>query len=459
MSGFAAKRCCDHRVSATTSVKEEGIVESGMWSVCDDLPGSVQSNQSIPLILSKIQNNKKKDFDMQMVSASIASQMEGSSWIRKMFETGSELKQRFGAENVFDFSLGNPDIPPPPNTRDALIALADAVTGSLGMGYCPNAGLPPFRAALAAMLSKEQQLDVEAAHVVVTCGAAGALTSFFRAVLDPGDEVICPAPYFVEYGAYCGHFGGVLKPVPSTAPEFKLNVDAIKAALTEKTRVILVNSPNNPTGCVYAQEELSELGNWIEDINQGRERPLYLVSDEPYRFLAYDGVVVPPVLPLTRFSLVLGSFSKKLSIPGERIGYIVANPAMPDVQRLLNAVTLTNRTLGFVNAPVIGQRMAMKLLDASVDLNIYLRRRDAMAKVLTDAGIRFAMPKGAFYLFPEAPGGDDIKFVAELLKHNVLAVPGIGFGFPGYFRLSYCVDEAVISRSASAFKSAMRSYV
>ena len=396
---------------------------------------------------------------MKMISASIETQMERSSWIRKMFEKGGELKQRFGAENVFDFSLGNPDIPPPSNTRDTLVALSDEVTGPLGMGYCPNAGLPPFRTALADMLTKEQQLDVKADHVVVTCGAAGALTSFFRAVLEAGDEVVCPAPYFVEYGAYCGHFGGVLKAVPSTPPEFKLNLDAIKEALTDKTRVILVNSPNNPTGCVYTQEELSALGEWVEGVNEGRERPLYLVSDEPYRFLAYDGVEVPPVLPLTRFSLVLGSFSKKLSIPGERIGYIVANPAMPDVELLLNAVTLTNRTLGFVNAPVIGQRMAMKMLDAGVDMDIYLRRRDAMAKVLTDAGIRFVMPKGAFYFFPEAPGGDDIKFVADLLENNVLAVPGSGFGFPGYFRLSFCVDEDVITRSAPAFKAAVEAYM
>ena len=395
---------------------------------------------------------------MKMISASLETQMKYSSWIRRMFERGTELKQQFGAQNVFDFSLGNPDIPPPANARDILIALADEVTKPLGMGYCPTAGLPLFRAALAEMLTKEQQLDVAANHVVVTCGAAGALTSFFRAVLEPGDEVVCPAPYFVEYGAYCGHFGGVLKPVLSTAPEFKLNVDAIKAALTEKTRVILVNSPNNPTGCIYAQEELSALGEWIESVNEGRDRPLYLVSDEPYRFLAYDGVVVPPVLPLTRFALVLGSFSKKLSIPGERIGYIVANPAMPDVQLLMNAVTLTNRTLGFVNAPVIGQRMAMKMLDAGVDIDIYLRRRDAMAKVLNDAGISFALPKGAFYFFPEVPGGDDIKFVADLLSHNVLAVPGTGFGFPGYFRLSFCVDEDVISRSVSAFKAVMQSY-
>jgi len=315
-----------------------------------------------------------------------------------------------------------------------------------------------LREALAGMLSEEQQVDVKAAHVVVTCGAAGALTSFFRAVLEQGDEVICPAPYFVEYGAYCGHFGGVLKPVPSVAPDFRLDLEAIKAELNEKTRVILINSPNNPTGCVYTQEELSALGNWISSVNEDRERAVYLVSDEPYRFLAYDGIEVPPVLPLSPFALVLGSFSKKLSIPGERIGYLVANPQMPDVQILINAVALTNRTLGFVNAPIIGQRMVLNMLDAGVDMDIYLSRRDAMAAVLTEAGIRFAMPKGAFYFFPEAPGGDDIKFVAALLEKNILAVPGTGFGYPGYFRLSFSIDEDVIKRAGPAFKEAVTAY-
>lgn len=395
---------------------------------------------------------------MRMISKNIQSQMENSSWIRKMFEKGAELKQKFGAENVFDFSLGNPDIPPPANTRETLIELADQLSQSLGMGYCPNAGLPVFRQALAEMLAKEQQMEVQAAHVVVTCGAAGALTAFFRAVLEPGDEVICPAPYFVEYGAYCGHFGGVLRPVPSVAPAFQLDLEGIKAALTQETRVVLINSPNNPTGCVYSRETLRELGNWISEINVGRVRPVYLISDEPYRFLAYDNVEVPPVLPLTPFALVLGSFSKKLSIPGERIGYLVANPQMPDVQILINAVTLTVRTLGFVNAPVIGQRMALKMLDAGVDIGIYQRRRDAMAAVLKAAGINFSMPAGAFYFFPEAPGGDDVQFVNALLQRNILAVPGTGFGYPGYFRLSFSVEEDVIRRSAPAFKEVVASY-
>ncbi len=392
---------------------------------------------------------------MRVIASQVQAQMANASWIRKMFEKGAELKKQFGAENVCDFSLGNPDIPPPPRTREVLMSLADSAAQPLGLGYCPNAGLPAFREALAVFLSAQQHAPVKAAQVVVTCGAAGALTSFFRAVLEPGDEVLCPAPYFVEYGAYCGHFGGVLKPVPALPPDFQPDLASMEAAVTDKTRVIIINSPNNPTGCIYSQATLSRLGALVDRVNVGRGRALFLVSDEPYRFLAYDGAVVPPILPLSPFTLVLGSFSKSLSLAGERVGYIAANPQMPEVDLLMNAVTMTNRTLGFVNAPVLGQRLAMALLNEGVDLSVYDRRRRSMAKVLAEAGIRFAMPQGAFYFFPEAPGGDDQAFVRALLAQNVLAVPGSGFGYPGYFRLSFSVDEAVIARSAAGFKAAV----
>ncbi len=391
---------------------------------------------------------------MEIIASGIRKQMAGASWIRKMFEKGLELKKEVGPENVFDFSLGNPDIPPPPRAADVLRELADLAVQPLGLGYCPNAGLPAFREALAAFLSKQQDVAVLASHVVVTCGAAGALTSFFRAVLEPGDEVLCPAPYFVEYGSYCGHFGGVLKPVPALPPDFQPDIAGLEAAIGDKTRVIIINSPNNPTGCIYSQATLERLAAVVNRVNEGRERPVFLVSDEPYRFLAYDGATVPPILPLSPYTLVLGSFSKSLSLAGERVGYIAVSPAMPDVETLVNAVTMTNRTLGFVNAPVLGQRLAMALLDEGVDVEVYDRRRRTMAKVLSDAGLRFSMPQGAFYFFPEAPGGDDQAFVRALLKQNVLAVPGSGFGFPGYFRLSFSVDENVIARSAAGFKAA-----
>ncbi len=391
---------------------------------------------------------------MQIVNPAIREQLGNASWIRRMFETGLELKQRIGADQVCDFSLGNPDLPPPAAVRTALLQTAERATRPLGLGYVPNAGLPGLRAALARKLSAEQTVALEARHVLVTCGAAGALTAFFRAVLEPGDEVVCPSPYFVEYGAYCGHFGGVLKPVASRLPDFAPDLAAIEAALGPRTRALLINSPNNPTGCIYDASVLASLAALLARHNQGRERPVFLVADEPYRFLAYDGAVVPPVLPLSPFAVVVGSFSKSLSLAGERIGYLTVSPAMPDAGLLLDAVTMTIRTLGFVNAPVIGQAVAEAALDAGVDLAVYARRRDTMAGVLRQAGITGSLPRGAFYFFPQAPGGDDQAFVRLLLEENILAVPGSGFGCPGHFRLSFSVDEAVITRSAAGFRRA-----
>ncbi len=386
--------------------------------------------------------------------------MAGSSWIRKMFEKGLELKRQHGADAVCDFSLGNPDVPPPAKTKAALEAIAAEAVKPLGLGYCPNAGIPAVREAIAAYLARQQQVPVAASNVVMTVGAAGALVSFFRAVIEPGDEVICPSPYFVEYGSYCGHFGGVLKPVPSVADEgFRPDIAAIEAAITPKTRALLVNSPNNPTGCIYSAEDVRQLAALVDKTNAARGdsgRPLFLLSDEPYRAFAYDGATVPPMLPLTPYAVVLGSFSKTLSLAGERIGYVTVNPAMPDGDTLVSAVTLTNRTLGFVNAPVIGQRLATALLDETVDLEIYDRRRKLMAKVLSDAGIEFVMPRGAFYFFPKAPGGDDIAFVDALQDELILAVPGRGFGMAGFVRLSCSVDEKIIARSAEGFKRAVQ---
>jgi aspartate aminotransferase len=391
---------------------------------------------------------------MHVVTPQIRQQMQDASWIRRMFDAGLELKQRVGADRVFDFSLGNPDVPPPAAAGAVLRALAERAVKPTGLGYCPNAGLPSVRATLARKISAEQQAGVEARHVLLTCGAAGGLVTFFRAVLEPGDEVLCPAPYFVEYGAYAGHFGGVLRAVPAKAPDFALDVASLDEAIGPRTRAVVVNSPNNPAGCIYDAATLRALGEALARRNAGRERPIFLVSDEPYRALAYDGATVPPVLPVSPFSVVVGSFSKSLSLAGERVGYVAANPAMPDVQVLMDAMTMTNRTLGFVNAPVIGQQLVEQLIDSSVDVAIYDRRRQAMAAALRGAGIEFSMPRGAFYFFPKAPGGDDLRFVDLLLEENVLAVPGRGFGFPGHFRLTFCVDERVIERSAPSFERA-----
>ncbi len=396
---------------------------------------------------------------MQTVTNEFQDAAGKSSFIRKMFEKGLELKQKYGADAVCDFSLGNPDVPPPAATRAALYKIADDAVQPLGLGYCPNAGIPAVRARMADYLSRQQGLALTANDLVMTVGAASALVCFFRATIAEGDEVIVPSPYFVEYGNYCGHFGGVLRPVP-TRDDFTLDLDAIAAAVSPRTRAILVNSPNNPTGTIYSRAELEALAALVEKVNAARgekgERPLFILSDEPYRAFAYDGADVPAILPMTKFAVVVGSFSKTLSLAGERIGYLAVNPALTQLDggTLMSTLILVNRTLGSVNAPVIGQKLAAALCDSTVDLAIYKRRRDLMAKVLTDAGISFTMPRGAFYFFPKAPGGDDAKFVDALLKERILAVPGAGFGRAGHIRLSCSVDEKIIARSAEGFKRA-----
>ena len=396
---------------------------------------------------------------MKIITDEIATSISSGSWIRKMFEKGRELKDKFGEDVVCDFSLGNPDVPPPAAAKAALEKIAENAVKPLGLGYCPNAGIPAVRAAMAEYLSKQQQTQVDASHVIMSVGAAGAMVSFFRAVIEPGDEVLVSAPYFVEYGFYCGHFGGTLKPVKALTPDFRPDIDALEKAVTPRTRVLIINSPNNPTGCIYPEEDLRRIAKIVDDENERREkeggRPLFLLSDEPYRIFAFDGAKVPPILPLTKWSLVIGSFSKSISLAGERVGYLLANPAMPDVQTLLAALVLTTRTLGSVNAPVIGQRLAAELLDETVDLSIYDSRRKLMAKVLSNAGIEFPMPAGAFYFFAKSPVADEMKFVDALLEEKILVVTGKGFGYPGYIRLSCSVDEQIIARAEPGFKRAM----
>lgn len=392
---------------------------------------------------------------MSPVSQEIHGYMAKSSFIRKMFEKGIELKQKYGSDNVFDFSLGNPDLPPPAQVAVELKNIADNLDQPFALGYMPNSGYPETRQIVAAAMSKDQGVEIPANHIIMTCGAAGGLNSLFRAILEPGDEVVCPAPYFVEYGFYVGNAGGKLKPAMSKELTFELDLPAIAAELTDKTRVMFINSPNNPTGVIYSREELEKLVGLIREHARKIGRIIYLVSDEPYRFLNYDGLEIPSVLELYEYSVIGTSWSKSLSLAGERIGCLIVNPAMPEAEKLLGAVTLTNRILGFVNAPAIAQKLLQKAINCQVDVNIYHARRDAMAKVLDGAGIEYSMPRGAFYFFPKSPIPDDFEFCDILLEEKILAVPGSGFGCPGYFRLTFCAGSAdSISRSADAFKRA-----
>ena len=392
---------------------------------------------------------------MQLLARQVEGYLEKASWIRQMFEKGRELKQKYGSENVFDFSLGNPDLPPPGEVASGLKELADQVNRPFSLGYMPNAGLPSVRDALASHLSKEQGVNLSAEDVIVTCGAAGGLNAFFRAVLEPGDEVVCPAPYFVEYSFYVQNFGGSLKTVPCKPLTFELDLNGLEQALGPKVRAVLINSPNNPSGQVYTKEELEGLVDILKARSTELGRPIFLVSDEPYRFLTYDNTDVPSILSMYPHSIVVSSFSKSLALAGERVGYIAVCPQMEQKENLLAGLILTNRILGYVNAPVIGQYLILKALGSLVDTKKYERRREVMAEVFRCAGLEFSLPKGGFYFFPRAPREKDHEFVAALMEEKVLAVPGSGFGYPGYVRFAFCVDEDIIARAAEPIKRAV----
>ena len=374
---------------------------------------------------------------------------ESASWIRRMFEEGGRLKAKYGADQVCDFSLGNPDLPPPAQYQEALRRII-AGEGSGAHAYMANSGYAFVREAVAKQVGAEQGLALGPEEILMTVGAAGALNVVMKALLDPGDEVLILAPFFVEYHFYVDNHGGVTK-IVNTAPDFSLDLAAIEAAISEKTKAIIINSPNNPTGQIYSAAELAGLAGVLAKAPQ----TVYLISDEPYRKIVYDGHTVPGIFQAYHNSLIVSSYSKDLSLPGERIGYLAVHPEIEGKGRLVGAMTLANRILGFVNAPALMQRVVAELQGVKVDCEVYARRRALFCKVLSEAGYKFVPPKGAFYLFPKSPLADDARFVGLLAEEKILGVPGRGFGMEGYFRLAFCVDDAVISRSAEGFKRAM----
>ncbi len=387
------------------------------------------------------------------VSVRIKAALESSSWIRRMFEEGAELKARLGAERVCDFTLGNPDLEPPPRFKEELVAAAQEARPGLH-AYMPNAGLQQVRRALALHLSHLHRMDFQTDDLIMTCGAAGALNVILKALLDPGDEVVIFAPYFPEYLFYADNHGGVPR-VVETDEAFQMDLNRLEVALSRQTRAVIINSPNNPTGQVYDEASLKELGRVLSHHRDRHGRPVYLVMDEPYRRLVYDGLALPSVFEAYPHTLLATSFSKDLSIPGERLGYAAVSPRATGRGELAAGMVLANRILGFVNAPALMQRVVARLPEVSVDIAPYAKRRELFCDLLTQAGYDFLKPQGAFYLFPKAPGGDDLAFVARLKEENILAVPGRGFGRPGYFRLAFCVPEAVIERAAPGFARAV----
>jgi aspartate aminotransferase len=318
----------------------------------------------------------------------------------------------------------------------------------------PNAGYPEAREAIAKKVSKEHQFRVFAENVVMTVGAAGGLNVAIKTVADRGDEIIVIRPYFAEYLFYCDNHDVTMVPV-DCAPDFSLDVSLIKRSLTKKTAAVIINSPNNPTGRVYGRKELFDVAELLAAHGAEYGRIPYVIADEPYRDIVYDHARVPPIMDICPESIVVSSFSKTLSVPGERIGYVAVNPKAADAARLVEGMIMCNRTLGYVNAPALMQRAIAEMGESTVDVSAYERRRNALSKILDAVGIEYAKPEGAFYFFCKAPGGDDVAFAMHLKDRGVLAVPGEGFGYPGWFRLSYCVSEATIEASAPMFKKAM----
>ena len=371
-----------------------------------------------------------------------------------MFETGIRLKQQHGADRVCDFSLGNPDIDPPDVFQQELLAVLSEKEPRRH-GYMPNGGYPEVRSAVAEYVSKEFGVSLSENHIVMACGASGALNVALKSILNPGDEILACTPCFMEYKAYVDNHGGTLHLVPGT-DSFNLDVAGLESRITEKTAGIIINSPNNPSGRIFSESTIEELGKMLSKKSREIGRAIYLVSDEPYRKIVYGGVEVPSVFRYYNNSMVASSYSKELSIPGERIGWVAVHPEADDCENLVNAIILCTRILGYVNAPALMQRAVGKLQGLQIDMEPYTKRRALLCEGLEAAGYEFTPPAGTFYLFPKAPGGDDLAFVEALQKELILTVPGRGFGTPGYFRIAFCVDEQVVKRSIEGFERAKK---
>jgi len=386
------------------------------------------------------------------IAMKIASHISKSSWIRRMFEEGERLRQEFGADKIFDFTLGNPDVEPPEAFNRELLRLAENPLPGMHR-YMNNAGYAETRSAVAAKLSKDSGVSVGAEQIIMTCGAGGALNVVLKTILNPGEEVIILAPFFVEYKFYIDNHGGVPVEVWTNHDTFQLDIGAIEKAITPKTRAIIICSPNNPTGVIYPAESLKKVGVLLKSIHERTGHLIYVISDEPYARIAFDGQHVPNIFPLIESSIIVTSHSKDLALPGERIGYLAANPRMATVSQFMEGAVFSNRVLGFVNAPALMQRLVATLQDESVNIDEYQAKRDLLVRELRSVGFSMVKPDGAFYLFPKSPIADDVEFVKLAQKHRILLVPGAGFGAPGFFRIAYCVDKKMIERSLPAWRN------
>lgn len=384
--------------------------------------------------------------------------VKSSSIIRAMFEEGKRLASIFGAENVYDFSLGNPSVEPPTQIKDALIEVLNEENPNLVHGYMNNSGYEDVREKIALSLNQRFETNFSGKNIIMTVGAAGGLNVILKSLLNPGDEVITFAPFFGEYRNYVGNYDATLVAISPNTKDFQPDLDEFESRITEKTKAVIVNSPNNPTGVVYSEGTIKRLAEILEKKQKEYSSSIYLISDEPYRELVYDNIEVPYLTKYYGNTIVGYSFSKSLSLPGERIGYLVIPDEVEDSQDIISAANVATRILGFVNAPSLIQRAVARCLDASVNVEIYNDNRELLYNSLISYGYECVKPQGAFYLFVKALEEDDKKFAEAAKKHNILIVPGSSFGCPGYVRIAYCVDYHMIKRSLPGFKKLAEEY-
>ncbi|MBN2601908.1 MAG: pyridoxal phosphate-dependent aminotransferase [Candidatus Marinimicrobia bacterium] len=390
------------------------------------------------------------------ISKKIADSITRSSWIRRMFETGIVLKKEHGSANVYDFSLGNPDLPSP-QEFDRVLAKESQKCGDFVHGYMPNAGYPDTRRSIANLLSQESGLPFTENHVIMACGAAGAINVFLKSVLDPGDEVVVIAPFFAEYNFYIDNHQGA-RIISESTDELLPNLDDLDQKISARTKVVIINTPNNPTGRVYSEKMLKGLGDLLQ--RKGRElgHPIYLLADEPYKKIIFNDFTYHSPLRYYRNTILATSFSKDLSIAGERIGYLAVSPLIDDADTIVNAATFCTRILGYINAPALMQRVVKSVLDTEVDVAVYEKRRNLMCNGLTEIGYDLVKPEGTFYVFPRSPIPDDVAFVKALQERLILTTPGSGFQRPGHFRIALCVPEETIVRSLDGFRQSFQQF-
>ncbi|WP_426351047.1 pyridoxal phosphate-dependent aminotransferase [Alloiococcus sp. CFN-8] len=393
-----------------------------------------------------------------MISEKMKALTGNNSAIRAMFEEGSRLKAIYGPDKVYDFSLGNPNLPAPPEVKEAIIDIISNEDPVLVHGYMNNAGFPEVREAIASSLNRRFNTTFTGNNIIMTVGAASGLNVALKVLLNPLDEVITFAPYFVEYGSYVRNYDGKLVVVSPNIETFQPNLQELEEKITERTRAVIINSPHNPTGVVYSEETIIGIADILRRKQRELNTQIVLISDEPYRELAYDGVFVPYVTKYYENTIVGYSYSKSLSLPGERIGYLVIPDELEDSKTVITAATIATRVLGSVNAPSLMQRVIGRCVDAKVDLGFYERNMKSLYNGLVGCGFQCVKPQGAFYLWIKSPVEDEKSFCEAAKKYNILMVPGSSFACPGYVRLAYCVAHDTIINSLSAFKQLAEEY-